>query len=116
MLSQFSKLTATHSQMWARSTYEGGCGLTNICAGDSAKMPGNKCTHCISFGSECTHFLSKVRPLHSVFLVLLNIAFRDDPRLRKNPSPTHFDCQSHPHSEERKRQLGKALGSPSVPS
>ncbi|KAI4518212.1 hypothetical protein K525DRAFT_209101 [Schizophyllum commune Loenen D] len=24
-------------------------------------MPGNKCTHCISFGSECTHFLSKRR-------------------------------------------------------
>ncbi|KAL1737788.1 hypothetical protein HDZ31DRAFT_70782, partial [Schizophyllum fasciatum] len=28
---------------------------------DSAKMPGNKCSHCISFGSECTHFLSKRR-------------------------------------------------------
>ncbi|TRM62569.1 hypothetical protein BD626DRAFT_497814 [Schizophyllum amplum] len=34
-------------------------GACDICR-DSAKMPGNKCTHCISFNSECTHFLSKV--------------------------------------------------------
>ncbi|KAK7019302.1 hypothetical protein R3P38DRAFT_1261971 [Favolaschia claudopus] len=29
---------------------------------DSAKMPGNRCSNCIAFNSDCTHNLSQVKP------------------------------------------------------
>lgn len=36
------------------------CSITELSIGDSAEMPGGRCSNCIAFDSECTHVTAKV--------------------------------------------------------
>ncbi|KAF8650427.1 hypothetical protein AX16_005231 [Volvariella volvacea WC 439] len=38
---------------------QGACDICKQKKGDSATMPGNRCSNCIAFGSECTHLAAK---------------------------------------------------------
>ncbi|KAJ7292613.1 hypothetical protein C8J57DRAFT_1266519 [Mycena rebaudengoi] len=42
-----------------RRRLRGACDICRKQKGDSAKMPGNRCSNCIAFQSECTHTWSK---------------------------------------------------------
>ncbi|KAF9501879.1 hypothetical protein BDN71DRAFT_1379281 [Pleurotus eryngii] len=44
-----------------RRRLQGACDTCRHKKSDSALMPGNRCSHCIAFNSDCTHNLSKKR-------------------------------------------------------
>ncbi|KAJ7511776.1 fungal-specific transcription factor domain-containing protein [Mycena galericulata] len=54
-----------------RRRLRGACDICRKQKGDSAEMPGNKCSNCITFHSECTHSLpSKAKTENDLFNTL----------------------------------------------
>ncbi|KAF8215572.1 hypothetical protein K438DRAFT_1561209 [Mycena galopus ATCC 62051] len=49
-----------------RRRLQGSCDTCRKRKGDSAEMPGNRCTPCLSSKIECTHIGAKVRQWHTL--------------------------------------------------
>lgn len=48
--------------------------LMNIYEGDSAQMPGSRCSNCIAYNFECTYLeAAKVRPFLSTFKLSISL-------------------------------------------